>query len=89
MKKAALVDLLLTNLTSETTTNVDAISGVNLGKAHKSLQAVCSRSRYIFCSKMWQLPASFNSLLYVSKHGRKVVVMTASVKAPKYFVLHC
>ena len=78
--KAALVHLLLTGLTSETT-NVDAISGVNLEKANKSLQTVHSRSRHIPRSKIWQLPASFNSLLYISKHGRRVV---ANVKASKF-----
>jgi len=83
VKKAALVDLLLTHLTSAST-NVGAISAVNLEKANKSLQAVHSRSRYIPGRKMWQLPASFNSFLYVSKHGRRAVGMIASVKAPKF-----
>jgi hypothetical protein len=80
-KKAALVGLLLTKLTSENT-DVDTISGVNLEKADKRLQAVHSRSRHIPGSKMWRLPASFNSFLYVSKHGRRAVGMIASVKAP-------
>jgi hypothetical protein len=82
--KAASVDLLLNSLASETAINVDALGGVNLDKTQNRLQAVHSCSRQFPRSKMWQMPASFRSLPYVNKHGKRVVEMSASVKVPKF-----
>ncbi len=84
--KAALVDLLLSSLTPEIANSVDAIGGVNLDKTQNNLQAVHSRlrSRHFPGSKIWQMPASVRSRPYVSKHGKRVIDMTARLKEPKF-----